>query len=59
MAPFDLATAGRVADDFGNRDILVQQEIIFTVAGLVRTRARSQGHNGDQRQDCFFHIITP
>lgn len=55
----NLATTGRIADNLGNRNILVQQEIIFAVAGLVRTSACSQCHNSEQRQHYFFHLVSP
>jgi len=57
--PGQLATTSRIADNLGNRDILVQQEIIFTVARLVRTSASSQCHNGKQCQHYFFHFTSP
>ena len=51
------AAAGRITNDFGNRNILVQQEIIFAVTGFIRTCAGRQCHNGKQRQHYFFHVL--
>jgi hypothetical protein len=41
------------ANDLGNGNILVQQEVILTVSGFIGTRTRAQQGDSKQRQKCF------
>ena len=53
-----LATASCAANPFGNGNIFVQQEIIFTIARFIRTCAGGQCHNGKQSQNNFLHVFS-
>lgn len=58
MGDFLLTTTCYITNNFGNRNVFVQQEIVFTIARFIRSCAGSQCQNSKQCQHNFFHAFS-